>query len=228
MGQNGVFLPQHCWSGVLLRHWLRWAGRGSWRGWVEGASRGEAPRSGRALPSPRPGKPPRPLLLRNDFAGWRSREQRWEQTMSCLFYSGCSHLLPLPPASAPKARKTEPSGGEGKRGQFQGQVRAGVCLRHWGSPHRVSPRTLGLSAGGQGQGPQVQACPPSPRSLHLPIMRQLKAKESEQSDVLSTLGARCCVLGPWRGVEPDGNIFLLVLALGKREFFMYSNLGSFV
>lgn len=46
------------------------------------------------------------VLQYNDFAGWQGWEQQFRQTMSCLFYSGCSHLLLLPPSS-PKARKNE-------------------------------------------------------------------------------------------------------------------------
>lgn len=42
------------------------------------------------------------VLQYNDFAGWQGWEQQFKQTMSCLFYSGCSHL---PPPSPPLARK---------------------------------------------------------------------------------------------------------------------------
>lgn len=105
-----------------------------------------------------------------------------------------------------------------------GQVNAGGSpSRNWsciGSPphHPLSP---GLG-GGTGPMSLVQdmpgSCPPFPHWLSWPMRRWLKLEESEQSNALSAAGARGCVLGPWLGVEPHGNIFLLVLAGGKVDF----------
>lgn len=93
-----------------------------------------------------------PLLLYNDFAGWQGWEQQFRQTMSCLFYSGCSHLLPPSPPpllSSPKARKNE-NIGKGKRCEFRGQGSAAAPLSCTRSCVERPPLVPGGWGGGRG------------------------------------------------------------------------------
>lgn len=82
------------------------------------------------------------MTLRGGWA-WSSNLNK---TMSCLFYSGCSHLLPFPPSS-PKARKNE-NIGKGKCCKFQEQVSTGVLFScNWSCMRTPLHRPLHPGAG---------------------------------------------------------------------------------